>query len=200
MIVNMVKMILLGKNYTVWKLQNSLSENCTVISKKLSHRDADRILRMEKWQNAQKMVAPLLDLEILKISSACSERTLTFLLYQCLNVKEIYMGMTTCVSDQVFSDVLTKNSLSRLERLKIQKCSKVSNFTFSQICTQCVNWGNYSNITVLQKLREINVFNTLAGFTKYFSSESKCLVFLHCVFQSSFCGIKILKFPHSVFP
>ena len=141
----------------MWKLQNSVSENCTVISKKLSHRDADRILRMEKWQNAQKMVAPLLDLEILKISSACSERTLTFLLYQCLNVKEIYMGMTTCVSDQVFSDVLTKNSLSRLERLKIQKCSKVSNFTFSQICTQCVNWGNYSNISVLQKLREINL-------------------------------------------
>ena len=91
------------------------------------------------------MVAPLLDLEILKISSACTERTLTFLLYQCLNVKEIYMGMTTCVSDQVFSDVLTKNSLSRLERLKIQKCSKVSNFTFSQICALCVNCGNYSH-------------------------------------------------------
>ena len=120
-----------------------VSENYIVISKKLSHRDADRILRMEKWQNAQKMVAPLLDLENLKISSACSERTLTFLLYQCLNVKEIYMGMTTCVSDQVFSDVLTKNSLSRLERLKIQKCSKVSNFTFSQTCALCVNCGNY---------------------------------------------------------
>ena len=89
-------------------------------------RNADRILRMDKWREAQKQVTPLLDLEILKISSMCSERTLTFLLSQCINVKEIYMGMTTCISDQVWSDVFTKNSLSRLERLKIQKCSKVS--------------------------------------------------------------------------
>ena len=81
---------------------------------------------MDKWREAQKQVTPLLDLEILKISSMCSERTLTFLLSQCINVKEIYMGMTTCISDQVWSDVFTKNSLSRLERLKIQKCSKVS--------------------------------------------------------------------------
>ena len=90
-------------------------------------RNADRILRMDKWREAQKQVTPLLDLEILKISSMCSERTLTFLLSQCINVKEIYMGMlTTCISDQVWSDVFTKNSLSCLERLKIQKCSKVS--------------------------------------------------------------------------
>ena len=90
------------------------------------NRNADRILRMDKWREAQKNVIPLLDLEILKISSTCSERTLTFLLSQCINVKEIYMGMTTCISDQVWSDVFTNNSLSRLERLKIQKCSKVS--------------------------------------------------------------------------
>ena len=81
---------------------------------------------MDKWREAQKQVTPLLDLEILKISSMCSERTLTFLLSQCINVKEIYMGMTTCISDQVWSNVFTKNSLSCLERLKIQKCSKVS--------------------------------------------------------------------------
>ena len=70
---------------------------------------------MDKWREAQKQVTPLLDLEILKISSMCSERTLTFLLSQCINVKEIYMGMTTCISDQVWSDVFTKNSKSKLE-------------------------------------------------------------------------------------
>ena len=72
-------------------------------------------------------MTPLLDLKELKISSNCSEKTLTFLLCQCINVKEIYMGMMTCVSNQVWSDVLVKNSLCCLEHLKILKSSKVSN-------------------------------------------------------------------------
>ena len=142
------------------------------------------------------MVAPLLDLENLKISSACTERTLTFLLYQCLNVKEIYMGMTTCVSDQVFSDVLTKNSLSRLERLKIQKCSKVSNFTFSQTCALCVNCGNYSHHFFRKNyVKSTYYLRKLFSRNRYFSSESKYLVF-----QSTFSENKILKFPNCVFP
>ena len=148
---------------------------------------------MEKWQNAQKMVAPLLDLEILKISSPCSERTLTFLLFQCLNVKEIYMGMTTCVSDQVFSDVLTKNSLSRLERLKIQKCSKVSDFTLNTT-TQYENCKKLLSRICSQKLRENIVFLTFT-FCKLFSRKK----YFHGVFLNPaiFSGIKILF--HTVF-
>ena len=84
---------------------------------------------MDKWQEAQKQATPFLDLEELKISSNCSEKTLSFLLCQCINVKEIYMGMMTCVSDQVWSDVLAKNSLCYLEHLKILKSSKVSNLS-----------------------------------------------------------------------
>ena len=83
---------------------------------------------MDKWREAQKQVAPLLELEEVKISSNCSEKTLTFLLCQCINVKQIYMGMMTSVSDQVWSDVLAKNSLCYLEHLKILKSSKVSIF------------------------------------------------------------------------
>ena len=90
------------------------------------YRNADRIRQTDKWREAQKQVTPFLDLEELKISSNCSEKTLTFLLCQCINVKEIYMGMMTCVSDQVWSHVLVKNSLCCLEHLKILKSSKVS--------------------------------------------------------------------------
>ena len=93
-------------------------------------RDADRILRAEKWHSVQKLVSPLLDLEIVRIVSPCAEKYLTFLLQQCINVKEIFIGMLTDISDKVFSDVLAKNSLSRLEKLNIQKCTKVSKNLF----------------------------------------------------------------------
>lgn len=91
-------------------------------------RDADRILRMEKWREAQKLACPMLDLEIIRIVSAISEKYLVFILSQCINVKEIFMGMSTSVSDKVWSDVLAKNSLNRLEKINIQKCSQVWNF------------------------------------------------------------------------
>jgi len=71
------------------------------------------------------MAAPMIDLEIIKIVSQCSEQYLTFLLSQCLNVREIFLGMQTSISDRVWADVLAKNSLSHLEKITIQKCSKV---------------------------------------------------------------------------
>ena len=117
-------------------------------------RNADRILRMDKWREAQKQVTPLLDLEILKISSMCSERTLTFLLSQCINVKEIYMGMTTCISDQVWSDVFTKNSLSHLECLKIQKCSKVTMYGIELLLANCDQLTSLMNLTYFEGIKE----------------------------------------------
>ena len=35
------------------------------------------------------------------------------------------MGMSTSISDKVWSEVLAKNSLSKLENIEIQKCTKV---------------------------------------------------------------------------
>ena len=88
-------------------------------------RNADRILRMERWREVQNLVTPLLDLEVIRIVSECSEAYLIFILSQCINIKEIFMGMSTSISDKVWSDVFVKNSLSRLEKINIQKCSQV---------------------------------------------------------------------------
>ena len=91
----------------------------------LFFRNADRILRAEKYRSVQKLVSPLLDLELVRIHSVCSEHYLTFLLQQCINVKEISLGMMTEISDKVWSDVLAKNSLAKLEKISCQKCTKV---------------------------------------------------------------------------
>ena len=93
----------------------------------LFFRNADRILRAEKYRSVQKLVSPLLDLELVRIHSVCSEHYLTFLLQQCINVKEISLGMMTDISDKVWSDVLAKNSLQKLEKISCQKCTKVHN-------------------------------------------------------------------------
>ena len=90
-----------------------------------SSRNADRILRAEKWRSVQKLVSPLLDLEVVRIVSPCTEQYLVFVLQQCINVKEIFIGMLTDISDKVWADVLAKNGLQKLEKINIQKCSKV---------------------------------------------------------------------------
>jgi hypothetical protein len=41
-------------------------------------------------------------------------------LSQCLNVREIFIGMSTGISDDVLFKVLAENALSRLEILTIQ--------------------------------------------------------------------------------
>merc|ERR1712020_708306 len=68
-------------------------------------RNADRILRQEKWREVQKSITPMLDLEIIRIVSEISENHLILLLSQCINVKEIFMGMSTSISDKVWSEV-----------------------------------------------------------------------------------------------
>jgi hypothetical protein len=65
------------------------------------------------------------NLEIIRIASQCSEQYLTFLLSQCLNIKEIMLGISTSISDKVWSDVLVTNGMRKLEKIHIQKCSKV---------------------------------------------------------------------------
>lgn len=98
----------------------------------LLNRNADRILRAEKWQTVQKLVMPLLDLEVVRIITVIPEKNLVFLLSQCINVKEIFMGMTTDISDGIWSQVLAKNSLQNLEKIKIQRCSDVNIHSITQ--------------------------------------------------------------------
>ncbi len=48
---------------------------------------------------------PMLDLEMLKIVSNCDGKYLTFMISQCLNIKELSIGMNTGISDEIFMKV-----------------------------------------------------------------------------------------------
>jgi len=48
---------------------------------------------------------PMLDLEMLKIVSNCDGKYLSFMVGQCLNIKELSIGMNTGISDEVFMKV-----------------------------------------------------------------------------------------------
>ena len=118
----------------------------------LFFRNADRILRAEKYRSVQKLVSPLLDLELVRIHSVCSEHYLTFLLQQCFNVKEISLGMMTEISDKVWSDVLAKNSLAKLEKISCQKCTKVCTFHIKNLrkfCEKCREKIVVGNLTLI---------------------------------------------------
>lgn len=62
--------------------------------------------------------------------------------------------MQTSVSDQVFSDVLTKNSLSRLEHLKIQKCSKVTMHGIELLLANCDQLTSLMDLTYFEGITE----------------------------------------------
>merc|ERR1712062_290505 len=117
-------------------------------------RNADRILRAEKYRSVQKLVSPLLDLELVRIHSVCSEYYLTFLLQQCFNVKEISLGMMTEISDKVWSDVLAKNSLAKLEKISCQKCTKVTMYGIELLLANCDNLRRILDICDFEGISE----------------------------------------------
>merc|ERR1712156_248510 len=110
-------------------------------------RNADRILRQEKWREVQRSITPMLDLEIIRIVSEISENHLILLLSQCINVKEIFMGMSTSISDKTWSEVLVKTSLSRLETIEIQKCSKVTMHGIELLLANCDKLTSLKDMT-----------------------------------------------------
>lgn len=84
-------------------------------------RNADRLARLAEERETLKLVVPLLDLDVIKIVSHCPSRYLNFVLGQCcFNVREIFIGMSTGISDDVVFKVLAENRLSKLEKLTIQ--------------------------------------------------------------------------------
>ena len=48
---------------------------------------------------------PFIDLEALKIVSNCDGKYLTFMIANCLNIKELSIGMHTGISDAVIMKV-----------------------------------------------------------------------------------------------
>lgn len=120
-------------------------------------RDADRIVRVEREQEVKKLVTPMLELETIRIVSICPPSHLTFILSQCLNVKEIFLGMSTDISDQVFADVLANNRLEKLEEIAIQKCSKVTMQGVEMLLANCDNLRVIKNLDSFEGIHENEV-------------------------------------------
>jgi len=113
-------------------------------------RISDRILRAEKWREVQKSITPMLDLETVRLVSEVSEHHLILLLSQCINVKEIFMGMSTSISDRVWSEVLAKNSLSKLESIEIHKCTKVTMHGIELLLANCDRLTRLTDMTYFE--------------------------------------------------
>jgi len=126
------------------------NDNIEELNHDAAFRNADRILRQERWREVQKSISPMLDLEIIRIVSEISEAHLTLLLSQCINVREIFMGMSTEISDKVWSDVLAKNSLSRLETIEIQKCTKVTMHGIELLLANCDRLTRLTDVTYFE--------------------------------------------------
>jgi len=84
-------------------------------------RDADRLRRREREQEIESLTRPMLDLEMVKVITECNSEMLEFVLANCLNVKHISLGMNTGITDQTISNVLSRNSLAKLETFSVQK-------------------------------------------------------------------------------
>lgn len=89
-------------------------------------RNVDRSARLEEERETRKLIVPLLDLEVVKIVSHCPSKYVHFVLSLCFNVREIFFGMSTGISDDVIYKVLAENRLSKLEKLTIQNAKKLT--------------------------------------------------------------------------
>ncbi len=81
---------------------------------------------MERKKEAKDLFNPLTKLEMIKIVSSCSENYLILVLSLAPNLKEIFLGMNTSLSDKVLTELICKTGLERLEKLTVQKCTQVS--------------------------------------------------------------------------
>ena len=68
----------------------------------------------------------MLDLDIVKIVSDCPSKYVDLILSQCFNVREIFIGMSTGICDDVIFKVMAENRLSKLEKLTIQNSKKIT--------------------------------------------------------------------------
>merc|ERR1711997_1027888 len=105
----------------------------------------DRLLMLENEREIKSLLQPMLDLHTIKIVGDCTAELLTFILSTCLNVKHIFLGMNTDISDRVWENILQNNTLSNLETISIQKSGK--GFTIKGIELLILN---YDNLKVLK--------------------------------------------------
>ena len=94
-------------------------------------RNADRIRRREAEAEVRELTHPLLEIETVKVISACASEVLEYVLGLCLNVRHICLGMSTAVTDQTVANVLAVNSLARLETFSVAKAG--DQFTMASV-------------------------------------------------------------------
>ena len=59
---------------------------------------------------SRNILTPMLDLEILKIGSRCDEKYVTFMVRNCLNIRELSFGMNAGISDVAIMKVNNKEA------------------------------------------------------------------------------------------
>jgi hypothetical protein len=118
-------------------------------------RAVDRSARLEEERESRKLLVPMLDLDIVKIVSDCPSHYVQLLLSQCFNVREIFIGMSTGISDDVLFKVISENRLSRLETLTIQNSKKL---TMQGIELLLENCHRLKMIKYLENCIKINEF------------------------------------------
>ena len=117
-------------------------------------RAADRSARLAEERETKKLLIPLLDLDVVKIVSLCPSKFVQFVLSLCYNVREIFIGMSTGISDDVIGNVLVENRLSRLEKLTVQNSK---NLTMQGIEFLLANCENLKEIKYLENCDRISV-------------------------------------------
>ena len=121
-------------------------------------RDADRIRRREADQEVRALTRPMLDVEMVKVISACASEVLEFVLGLCLNVKHISLGMSTAVSDTTVAKGMEVNSLAKLETFSVQKAG--AGFTMASVewlMAACPNLKKVKDLSYCSGIHENEV-------------------------------------------
>lgn len=118
-------------------------------------RDVDRSARIAEERESRKLLVPMLDLDVVKIVSDCPSKYIHLILSQCYNVREIFIGMSTGICDEVIFKVMAENRLSRLEKLTIQNSKKI---TMQGIELLIANCDRLKSIKYLENCDLINEF------------------------------------------
>ena len=121
-------------------------------------RAADRLLLREREQELESLTRPMLEMDTIKIISNCSSDYVVFLLSNCLNVKHIYLGMSTGVKDETISKVMAKNSLVHLETLCVQKAGKqMTMASVETLIMSCPKLKKIKDLTYFEGIHENEV-------------------------------------------
>ena len=88
-------------------------ESANIETAENQFRDVDRSARSAAELETRKLLVPMLELETIKIVSDCPDKFIEMLLGHCYNIKEIFIGMSTGISDEILFKV-SNNMLKQM--------------------------------------------------------------------------------------